>query len=98
MDQMKRAQQVVQSEAQKAQKELAESEFQGYDQDELVRVTFSGNQEPISTELTRAAMDLDADDLAQRITEAQKDAHQQSVDAMKQRMKALAGNLGLPTQ
>lgn len=55
-EQMKKAQQAVQSEAQKAQQELAQSRFEGYDSDELVQVVFNGNQQPMSTSLTQEAM------------------------------------------
>jgi DNA-binding protein YbaB len=95
-EQMKQAQQAVQTEAQKAQQELANSNFEGYDTDELVQVIFNGNQQPVSTSLTDDAMSLSADQLSAHIDEAMQDAHKQSVDAMRSRMSELAGSLGLP--
>jgi len=87
---VKKAQQVVQVEAVKVQKELAAAEFDGYSSDELVKATVSGNQEPRGCDITEAAMELEADELSRRVNEAYKDAHARSVAAMKQRMQALA--------
>ncbi|KAK4344411.1 hypothetical protein RND71_037505 [Anisodus tanguticus] len=63
---------------------------------EAVRVTLSGNQQPIRTEITEAAMALGPEKLSLLITEAYKDAHQKSVLAMKERMSDLAQSLGMP--
>ncbi|PQP99195.1 nucleoid-associated protein [Prunus yedoensis var. nudiflora] len=63
---------------------------------EAVRVTLSGNQQPVRTEITEAAMELGPEKLLLLITEAYKDAHQKSVQAMKERMSNLAQSLGLP--
>ncbi|CAI7741654.1 unnamed protein product [Closterium sp. NIES-53] len=93
---VRKAQQVVQVEAVKVQKELAAAEFDGYCEDELVKVTLTGNQEPCRCEITDAAMELGAEKLGDLITEAYKDAHQKSVTAMKLRMKDLASSLGMP--
>eukprot|EP00899_Mesostigma_viride_P025823 jgi/Mesvir1/6425/Mv19512-RA.1 len=93
---VKKAQQVVQVEAIKVQKELAEAEFEGYSEDELVKVVLSGNQEIKSTDITEAAMAKGAEELSKSVTEAYADAHKKSVMAMKDRMKDLASSLGLP--
>lgn len=37
------------------------AEFDGYCDDELVRVTLSGNQEPVRVEITEAALERGAD-------------------------------------
>ncbi|KAL6275020.1 hypothetical protein ACE6H2_025712 [Prunus campanulata] len=79
---LKKAQMVVQVEAVLVQKELA--------------VTLSGNQQPVCTEITEAAVELGPEKLSLLITEAYKDAHQKSVQAMKERMSNLAQSLGLP--
>ncbi|RZC08773.1 Nucleoid-associated protein, chloroplastic isoform B [Glycine soja] len=55
---VKKAQMVVQVEAVRVQKELAAAEFDGYCEGELVKVTLSGNQQPVRTEITEAAMEL----------------------------------------
>ncbi|CAI5948538.1 unnamed protein product [Closterium sp. NIES-65] len=89
---VRKAQQVVQVEAVKVQKELAAAEFDGYCEDELVKVTLTGNQEPCRCEITDAAMELGAEKLGELITEAYKDAHQKSVTAysnFKEILKAL---------
>eukprot|EP00252_Welwitschia_mirabilis_P001319 TRINITY_DN111_c0_g1_i1.p1 TRINITY_DN111_c0_g1~~TRINITY_DN111_c0_g1_i1.p1 ORF type:complete len:194 (-),score=41.14 TRINITY_DN111_c0_g1_i1:621-1202(-) len=93
---VKKAQMVVQVEAVRVQKELAAAEFDGYCEGELIRVTLSGNQQPIRTEITEAAMELGAEKVSLLVTEAYKDAHQKSVQAMKERMQNLAHSLGMP--
>ncbi|KAH7671837.1 Nucleoid-associated protein YbaB/EbfC family protein [Dioscorea alata] len=55
---VKKAQMVVQVEAVRVQKELAAAEFDGYCEGELIKVTLSGNQQPIRTEITEAAMEF----------------------------------------
>ncbi|KAL5699884.1 hypothetical protein ACHQM5_030716 [Ranunculus cassubicifolius] len=93
---VKKAQMVVQVEAVRVQKELAVAEFDGYCEGELIKVTLSGNQQPIRTEITEAAMELGAEKVSLLVTEAYKDAHQKSVLAMKERMSNLASSLGMP--
>ncbi|XP_043691048.1 nucleoid-associated protein At4g30620, chloroplastic-like [Telopea speciosissima] len=93
---VKKAQMVVQVEAVRVQKELAAAEFDGYCEGELIKVTLSGNQQPLRTEITEAAMELGPEKLSLLVTEAYKDAHQKSVLAMKDRMSNLAQSLGMP--
>ncbi|KAF8389230.1 hypothetical protein HHK36_025923 [Tetracentron sinense] len=93
---VKKAQMVVQVEGVRVQKELAVAEFDGYCEGELIKVTLSGNQQPIRTEITEAAMELGPEKLSLLVTEAYKDAHQKSVQAMKERMSNLAQSLGMP--
>eukprot|EP00898_Chlorokybus_atmophyticus_P004459 jgi/Chlat1/5013/Chrsp32S04975 len=96
MESVKKAQQVVQVEAVKVQKELAATNFEGFSDNELVKVVLSGNQEPRGAEVTEAAMELGAEAMSKMINEAYTDAHQKSVQAMAERMKALATQLGIP--
>ncbi|XP_010548638.1 PREDICTED: nucleoid-associated protein At4g30620, chloroplastic [Tarenaya hassleriana] len=93
---VKKAQMVVQVEAVRVQKELAVAEFDGYCEGELVKVTLSGNQQPVRTDITEAAMALGPEKLSLLVTEAYKDAHAKSVQAMKERMSDLAQSLGMP--
>lgn len=93
---VRKAQQVVQVEAVRVQKELAAAEFDGYCEGELIKATLSGNQEPVRVDITEAAMELGAERVSALVTEAYKDAHQKSVLAMKERMKNLAESLGMP--
>ncbi|KAL6578550.1 hypothetical protein OROMI_008766 [Orobanche minor] len=58
---VKKAQMVVQVEAVRVQKELAAAEFDGYCEDELIKATLSGNQQPVRIEITEAAMELGAE-------------------------------------
>ncbi|KAL3162877.1 hypothetical protein ABBQ32_009327 [Trebouxia sp. C0010 RCD-2024] len=96
MENVKKAQQLVQVEAAKAQEELAAARFEGYCDDETVRVVMSGNQEPKSVEITETAMEQGSDKLSDLVTEAMRDAHSKSVEGMKTRMKELSSSLGLP--
>lgn len=93
---VKKAQAVVQVESNRIQKELAAAEFDGYCEGELIKVTLSGNQQPVRTQITEAAMELGSEKLSLLVTEAYKDAHQKSVQAMKERMSDLAQSLGMP--
>jgi len=96
MKQLQQAQQVMQVEAVKVQKEMQEAEFEGFSEDETVRVVMSGNQEAKGCDITQAAYSQGAEKLGVLVTEAYKDAHEKSVNAMKERMKGLASSLGLP--
>ncbi|KAL5212465.1 hypothetical protein ABZP36_023312 [Zizania latifolia] len=93
---VKKAQMVVQVEAVRVQKELAATEIDGYCEGELIKVTLSGNQQPIRVEITEAAMELGAEKLSELVNDAYKDAHQRSVQAMKERMADLAQSIGMP--
>ncbi|XP_058754353.1 nucleoid-associated protein At4g30620, chloroplastic [Vicia villosa] len=93
---VKKAQAVVQTESSRIQKELAAAEFDGYCEGELIKVTLSGNQQPVRTQITEAAMELGSEKVSLLVTEAYKDAHQKSVKAMKERMSDLAQSLGMP--
>ncbi|MEW5300635.1 MAG: hypothetical protein WDW36_003550 [Sanguina aurantia] len=96
MESVKKAQQMVQAETTRVQTELAATDFEGYDEDETVRVVMTGNQEPKSVDITQAAMDTSAEELSRRVTAAMRDSHLKSVAGMKEQMKVLAKNLGLP--
>eukprot|EP01024_Parvocaulis_polyphysoides_P012963 TRINITY_DN14930_c0_g5_i1.p1 TRINITY_DN14930_c0_g5~~TRINITY_DN14930_c0_g5_i1.p1 ORF type:complete len:184 (-),score=26.46 TRINITY_DN14930_c0_g5_i1:145-627(-) len=97
MDNVRKAQEMVRSEAQRVQEELATTEFEGYDEDETVKVVVTGNQEPKVVELTQEAYDTGIDELSSRVTEAMKEAHSKSVAGMKERMGDMAQKLGLPS-
>ncbi|GFR50736.1 hypothetical protein Agub_g12993 [Astrephomene gubernaculifera] len=96
MESVKKAQQLVQTETARVQAELAATEFEGYDEDEYVRVVMSGNQEPRQVDITQAAIDMGAEECSRRTTEAMRDAHTKSVAGMKEKMRELAKNLGIP--
>lgn len=61
LEQMKKAQQLVQVEAAQVQTELAQTDFEGYSTDETVRVVMSGNQEPRSVDFTDEALEQGPD-------------------------------------
>eukprot|EP00892_Ulva_mutabilis_P001919 jgi/Ulvmu1/11728/UM008_0141.1 len=96
MENMKKAQSMVQTEAARIQEELAATEFDGYDEEETVKMVFLGNQAPVKCELTKAAMECEQAELEGRIQEAMKDAHEKSVEGMRSKMSELAKKLGLP--
>jgi DNA-binding protein YbaB len=96
MESVKKAQQLVQVETQRVQAELDATEFDGYDEDETVKVVMNGNQVPKSVEVTQEAMDTGAEELSRRLTVAMQEAHGKSVTGMKDKMKDLAKSLGLP--
>jgi len=57
MEKVKEAQERVQRETAQVQAELAATEFEGFDDDETVRVVFNGNQEPLAVDITQDAYD-----------------------------------------
>jgi len=96
MENIKKAQAMVQVEAAKVQEELALAEFDGYSSDETVCVIMSGNQEPRRIDITEEAYAQGLEKLNVLVSEAMKDSHAKSVAGMKARMSQLAANLGLP--
>jgi YbaB/EbfC DNA-binding family len=54
---------------------MCRTEFDGYDEEETVKIVFLGNQSPVKCELTQAAMDCGQEELEKRIQEAMTDAH-----------------------
>eukprot|EP00798_Chlamydomonas_sp_ICE-L_P018794 gene18794-25339_t len=63
MESVKKAQGMVQQETQRVQQELAVTEFDGYDEEETVRVIMTGNQEPKSVDITQDAVDSGVEEL-----------------------------------
>ena len=68
MENVKKAQQLVQVEAAKVQEELSKAEFDGYSNDETIRVVMSGNQEPRSVDITEAAMETNSAEVCNHLT------------------------------
>uniref|UniRef100_A0A7S3VKW8 Nucleoid-associated protein n=1 Tax=Dunaliella tertiolecta TaxID=3047 RepID=A0A7S3VKW8_DUNTE len=96
MEAVKKAQTLVQAETQKVQQELAETEFEGFDEEETVRVVMTGNQAPKSVDITQEGMDAGKEELSKRVTAAMQDSHTKSVAGMKEKMQTLAKTLGIP--
>mmetsp|Transcript_38228 Transcript_38228/g.97723 ORF Transcript_38228/g.97723 Transcript_38228/m.97723 type:complete len:162 (+) Transcript_38228:110-595(+) len=96
MEQLKKTQALVQVETAKVQQELSETEFEGFSDDETVRVVMTGNQVPVAVDITQAAYGQGKEKLEALVLEASKEAHEKSVTGMKERMKELAQTLGLP--
>jgi nucleoid-associated protein EbfC len=91
----KKAQQ-VQEEAKRLQEELEQMQITGESSDGLVKVTVSGNQEPINVVISPDAMGKDAATLSASVTEAMKDAYSKSTATMREGMEELTSGLGIP--
>ncbi|AFZ49978.1 YbaB/EbfC family nucleoid-associated protein [Dactylococcopsis salina] len=90
-----KAQQVQQG-AQELQQELEEMNIEGQSSDGLVKVIMSGNQEPRNVEISPEAAEKGAEELSQLVTEAVKDAYENSTATMREKMEALTSGLQLP--
>lgn len=90
-----KAQQVQQG-AQELQQELEQMNIEGQSSDGTVKVIMSGNQEPRSVEISPEAAQKDAAELSETVTEAVKDAYNQSTATMREKMEALTNGLQLP--
>jgi len=91
---LKKAKQ-VQEDATRLQDELAEMVIEG-NAGGLVKVTLSGNQEPLSLSIDPAALKEDKEVLEDLILTAYKDAYTKSTDTMRTKMSDLTGGLSVP--
>ena len=91
----KKAQQVQQG-AQQLQAELEQLEIPGESADGMVKVIVSGNQEPRRVEIAPEALEKGAEALSELVTDAMKDAYNQSTETMRTRMEELTSGLELP--
>lgn len=88
--------QQIQAGAQDLQKELEQMRIVGESSDGLVKVYMSGNQEPISVEISPDALAQGTDTLSISVTEAMKVAYSQSTEMMRSKMEELTSGLELP--
>lgn len=88
--------QQVQEDAKLLQEELEKMEIEGQAGGGLVKVTVSGNQEPIKVEIAPAALNEGADVLSELVLVAVTDAYRRSTDTMRERMEALTAGLQIP--
>lgn len=72
------------------------SQYEGFSEDETVRVAVDGNQRPVSVDITEAAYSLGPERLGELVLQAAREAHANSIGAMQGKMQTLAQNLGLP--
>ncbi len=91
----KKAQQ-VQEGAKKLQEELEQMEIEGQAGGGLVKVTLSGNQEPLRVEISPDVLQEGAEVISDLVTTAMKDAYYKSTTMMRERMEELTGGLNLP--
>jgi nucleoid-associated protein EbfC len=91
----KKAQQ-VQEGAKKLQEELETMEIVGEAGGGLVKVTMSGNQEPIGVEVAADVLAEGAEVLSDLVLAAMKDAYIKSTTTMREKMEELTGGLNLP--
>lgn len=92
---IKKAQQ-VQEGAKKLQEELEQMRIEGQAGGGKVKVTMSGNQEPIDVVISADAMGEGAEVLSDLVLAAVKDAYVNSTATMKEKMEELTGGLNLP--
>ncbi|MGG6293477.1 YbaB/EbfC family nucleoid-associated protein [Leptolyngbya sp. AN02str] len=90
----KKAQQ-VQEGAKRLQEELEQMEIEGTAGGGLVKVIFSGNQEPRRVEISPEVLSEGAEVLSDLVLAASKDAYNKSTATMRERMEELTGGLGL---
>ncbi len=90
-----KAQQVQQG-AQQLQQELEEMNIEGSDEEKLVTVIMSGNQEPREVKISPEAMNKGDEELSRLVTDAMKDAYAQSTETMREKMETLTSGLNLP--
>ncbi|MBE9077246.1 YbaB/EbfC family nucleoid-associated protein [Romeria aff. gracilis LEGE 07310] len=91
----KKAQQ-VQEGAKRLQEELENMEIEGQAGGGLVKVYMSGNQEPLSVQITDEALNEGAEVLSDLVKAAMQDAYNKSTATMRERMEELTGGLNLP--
>eukprot|EP00747_Dinoflagellata_sp_TGD_P217474 gnl/TRDRNA2_/TRDRNA2_89871_c1_seq1.p1 gnl/TRDRNA2_/TRDRNA2_89871_c1~~gnl/TRDRNA2_/TRDRNA2_89871_c1_seq1.p1 ORF type:complete len:384 (-),score=86.23 gnl/TRDRNA2_/TRDRNA2_89871_c1_seq1:81-1232(-) len=78
------------------QEAMAAIEYEGYSDDETVRVVFSGNLELLRCDITEAAKSLGTEAVSQRVTEAVVDAHGQVLTDKREKLRTSMSNLGMP--
>ena len=91
----KKAQEVQQG-AQALQAELEQMQIEGQSEDGLVKVVVTGNQEPLSVEISPDALTQSAEALSASVTMAMKEAYAKSTETMRSRMEQLTSGLNLP--
>ena len=94
-DAFQKAQQ-VQAGAQQLQEELEQMDIKGYDEEQLVEVVMSGNQEPRQVTIKPEAFHKGAEALSELVTAAMKDAYAKSSETMRGKMEELTSGLNLP--
>lgn len=92
---LKRAKQ-VQQDATRLQDELAEMVVEGSAAGGLIKVTLSGNQEPLSLSIDAEALKEEKEVLEDLVLTAFKDAYTKSTDSMRAKMNELTGGLSVP--
>jgi nucleoid-associated protein EbfC len=92
---IKKAQQ-VQEGAKQLQEELEQMRIEGEAGGGKVKVTMSGNQEPLDVSIAEDALGEGAEVLSDLVLAAVKDAYGKSTATMKEKMEELTGGLNLP--
>ena len=92
---IKKAQQ-VQEGAKQLQEELEQMEIEGEAGGGKVKVTMSGNQEPLDVNISEDALSEGSEVLSDLVLAAVKDAYAKSTATMKDKMEDLTGGLNLP--
>jgi DNA-binding YbaB/EbfC family protein len=92
----KKAQQ-VQENAKALQERLEQTKIDGYsDENQLVTVSVTGNQEPLGVSIKPEAMEKSAEELSELVSIALKEAYNKSTEMMKEGMEEITGGLNIP--
>ncbi|WP_218082692.1 YbaB/EbfC family nucleoid-associated protein [Anthocerotibacter panamensis] len=92
---LKKAKQVQQN-ATRLQDELAETTVEGSAAGGLIKITMTGNQEPLSLSIDPEALKEEREVLEDLILTAFKDAYTRSTDMMRNKMNELTGGISVP--
>lgn len=92
---LQKAQQ-MQEDAKKLQEDLERMEIEGFSEGELVKVVMSGNQEPLRVSIDPTVLEKTAEEVANLVTAAMKDAYAKSKENMERRMEELTSSLNIP--
>ncbi|KAJ8908411.1 hypothetical protein NDN08_005120 [Rhodosorus marinus] len=95
MDAYKKAQEFT-KETKIMQEELAATELEGTARDGLVKVVMTGNQVPLSVEVSEELLGEGSEAVSEACTEAFKEAHRISVAHMQTNLSNLTASFGLP--
>ncbi|GAB5355781.1 hypothetical protein AAMO2058_000234900 [Amorphochlora amoebiformis] len=86
----------MQAATQTMKEDLEKAEYEGFSEDETVRVVLSGSQKPKLVDVTQAAIDQGSDKLQELVIQASADAYKMSKAGQEERLKRYFKDMGLP--
>eukprot|EP00188_Purpureofilum_apyrenoidigerum_P000285 Plantae.Rhodophyta-Purpureofilum_apyrenoidigerum.ctg11175.p2 GENE.Plantae.Rhodophyta-Purpureofilum_apyrenoidigerum.ctg11175~~Plantae.Rhodophyta-Purpureofilum_apyrenoidigerum.ctg11175.p2 ORF type:complete len:183 (-),score=45.70 Plantae.Rhodophyta-Purpureofilum_apyrenoidigerum.ctg11175:273-743(-) len=96
MDAVKKAQEFT-KDAKSLQEEMARTELEASVRDGLVKVKITGNQVPVSVEISPELLKQDISEINAACLEAFKEAHRLSMEHMQTNLSNLTSSFGLPS-